>query len=153
MATKPKAKAAKAASPAAKTVASFDFIRGINDTAVIRGTDKYGEKGSVVVNTYDYDSYLEIIERKERGEKADELIKEFWAPLQDKLDALVPAADGTPDPLDPAVVLDEGVEPVAGKPARRFYFTYDSTLIRAVVDGHHNRLAWVDGALFVEALA
>ncbi len=151
MATKPKA--AKAATPAAKTAASFDLIRGVGNNAVIRGTDKYGEKGSVVVSTYNYDSYLEVIDRKDRGEKADEIIKEFWAPLQDKLDALAPAADGTPDPLDPMVVLDEGVDAVAGLPANHFHFNYDSTLIRAVVDGHHTRLAWVDGELFVEALA
>ena len=151
MATKPKA--AKAATPAAKKAASFDFIRGVGGSAVIRGTDKYGEKGSVVVGTYNYDSYQEVIDRKDRGEKADEIIKEFWAPLQDKLDALAPAADGTPDPLDPTVVLDEGVAAVAGKPASQYHFNYDSTLIRAVVDGHQNRLAWVDGVLFIEALA
>lgn len=70
MATKPKAKAAKAATPAAKTAASFDFIRGANNNAVIRGTDKYGEKGSVVVSTYNYDGYLDVIDLKERGKKS-----------------------------------------------------------------------------------
>lgn len=134
-------------------MSSFTFVRGTDGVGVIRGQDKYGVQGSIIVSTVEYDRLQEITSRLDKGAQVDEVIRDFWAPLVDKIaDIEAGEEDERVDPLDSHRVIHESVAHVSGSPAVSVDLDYDGTCILAVVEGHHHRLAWVMDELFIEGL-
>lgn len=131
---------------------SFTFVRGTDGVGVIRGQDKYGVFGSIIVSTDQYDQLQEITSRIDKGAQVDEVIRDFWAPLVDKIAAIEAGEVASVDPLDSHRVIREHV---AGTPCEQGVsvdLDYDGVCILAVVEGHHHRLAWVMDELFVEGM-
>ena len=131
---------------------SFTFVRGTDGIGVIRGQDKYGVFGSIIVSTVEYDRLQEITSRLDKGAQVDEVIRDFWAPLVDAISEIEAGEDAPVDPLDSHRVIHEHVDHVSGSPAVSVDLDYDGTCILAVVDGYHDRLAWVMDSLFIEGL-
>lgn len=128
---------------------SFQLIRGVNSTAVITGTDRNGVSGNLIVNTEKYDAWVETTRMTLAGEQFEEKIRAFFSPLLEAVDAL----DEKPvdDPLDPRKVIVREQESQAPIYGVSITLDLDGTLIQAVEDGHHDRLIWVDRALFITA--
>ena len=131
---------------------SFTFVRGTDGVGVIRGQDKYGVQGSSIVSTVEYDRLQEITSRMDKGAQVDEVIRNFWAPMVDAIVTIVAEEDERVDPLDSHRVIHEHVAHVSGSPAVSVGLDYDGVCILAVVEGHHDRLAWVMDQLFIEGL-
>ena len=131
---------------------SFTFVRGTAGVGVIRGQDKYGVFGSIIVSTDQYDRLQEIASRLDKGAQVDEVIRDFWAPLVDAIEAIDAGEDDRVDPLDSHRVIHEHVAHVSGSPAVSVDLDYDGICILAVVDGYHDRLAWVMDSLFIEGM-
>ena len=133
------------------TSSNFNLIRGVDHTAVIRGTDKFGETGSQLVRTRVWDSYQDIIGQKDKVEAFDSAVEEFYAPLMGKLEELEAANEAAEDPLNPRTVVEEGGSHVASQATLYVELDRDGQLIEAVTLGLFDRLSWVGGELFIEA--
>lgn len=133
-------------------MSNFTLIRGTGHTAVIRGTDKYGLYGSQVVDTTVWDRLVEAHEMLDKAEAADEAIAEFFAPLRQALESLDSEDEAVEDPLNPVKVLEEGTPHQHATEAVVIELDHDGVLIDAVTQGLFDRLAWVEGRLFVEAM-
>lgn len=133
------------------TNSNFTLIRGVDHTAVIRGTDKFGESGSQLVGTRAWDRYQDIIAQQDKIEAFDTVVGEFYAPLMEKLEALEDGDEVGEDPLNPRKVIQEGVSHVAAEDTLYVELDRDGQLIEAVTLGLFDRLSWVGGQLFIEA--
>lgn len=129
----------------------FSYTPGVAGTGVISGTDKHGVTGQQFVSSRTYDHAQHLVATVNKGEQADEAIREFWAPLTDKLEALEDV--DVFDPLDGTVTIKDAYEDVPGDQGLEATLDHDGVLILAVEDGHWDRLSWVNGELFVEALS
>lgn len=127
----------------------FTFTQGTGDSGVIRGVDKHGVEGEQIVYTGDWQEYQQATSCSDKGNKMDEAIKEFFGPLFEKLDEVCEEQDE--DPLHSVRVIREEVEATPGKPGVAVDLCHDGVRILAVVEGHWDRLSWVNERLFVEA--
>lgn len=128
---------------------SFALTRGVDHTAIIRGTDKHGVSGAQVVNTETYDTWLEAISLRDSGDAADDAIRAIFKPLFDVIEA---EEEATVDPLDPMRVVQEPQEHVRGSAGFGIELDHDGLLVAAVLEGHSHRLNWVNNELFLEAV-
>ena len=110
--------------------------------------------GSVLVNGADgLNSYQTILDGRgfaeikqheavDMAEKDyDQKVRDFFAPLTDAADALEDAARPT---IDPAFIyiVEEGEEPVEGKPATIIELDEDTVILRLIEQGKVERLQW-----------
>lgn len=129
----------------------FTFTQGTGQTGVIRGVDSRGVEGEQVVYTGDWAQYQKAVRCTNKGNEMDEAIREFFEPLFEKLEEGC-CNEQADDPLDPVRVIREEVKPTKGTPGVSINLGHDGTLILAVVEGHWDRLSWVNGQLFVGSL-
>src|SRR5690606_6785510 len=122
------------------TSSNFTLIRGVDHTAVIRGTDKFGETGSQLVDTRVWDNDQDIIGQKDKVEAFDSVGEECYAPLMEKLEALEAGDEQAEDPLNPRKVVEEGVSHVASMDTLYVELSRDGQLIEAVTLGLFDRL-------------
>lgn len=127
----------------------FTFTQGTGDTGIIRGVDKNGVEGEQLVYTGDWAQYQKAVRCTNKGNEMDEAIREFFEPLFEKLDEV--CEEQVEDPLHSVRVISEEIKATPGKPGVSVDLGYDGVLILAVVEGHWDRLSWVNGQLFVEA--
>ena len=110
--------------------------------------------GSVLVTGADgYSSYQTILDGRgfasikqheavDMAEKDyDQKVRDFFAPLTDAAVALGEAARPT---IDPAFIyiVEEGEEPVEGKPATIIELDEDTVILRLIEQGRVDRLQW-----------
>lgn len=118
---------------------------------LVSGTDARGVAGETVLDGTEWDHFKLELDRINAVDAIDEAIESFFAPLVAALDNA--ASVGQHETVDPLryFVVSEGEE---GKPATRrqvVEFNDNTIVLRALAEGHHNRVIWVGDKLVVTA--
>lgn len=128
----------------------FETIALANDAVLVQGTDVRGTYGSTVV---DGKQWNELNRRRlvdDATKDFDAAITEFFAPV---VEAAEKAAKAVKVELDPLLYIVEQ-EGTPGTPSQREHLTHlepGSVILRAIAEGHTDRLIWVNGELLVTA--
>jgi hypothetical protein len=134
-------------------MAQFTTTRLVDERVLVQGTDVFGNEGQTVL---DSSQWTEVNSHKEFDQATaafDAAVEEFFKPLTEAAEAVGKKLEKQPDPIG-FVVLSEEVAGVQGKPAHLVKLTKDSTVLRILESGDHDRLAWVNDQLEVlEVLA
>lgn len=127
---------------------NFTIRRLMAGRAVVSGTDVTGAQGQIVVSTSEWDDVKARDEFKTATADFDAAVQEFFAPLTEAAEKVNQKINVPDDPAS-YVVLDEGVEARAGRPADVIRLSKDSIILRMVEGGSTDRLVWVGDQLEV----
>lgn len=130
---------------------SFQLTPLAGNAVLVEGTDVRGNTGSEVLDSTIWENAKRDAQYVSAIAGVDAAIAEVLAPIQaaaDKANEL-----NKPISLDPLfyVVQREGVEHVEGSPSVTLKLDRDGVILRAIEEGHENRLLWVNGELVVTA--
>lgn len=130
--------------------AKFSITPLLGQRALIQGTDTAGVTGKVTVSTQQWDELNARKGFEEAQAGFDEAVAKFFAPITEAAEAANQKVEVPVDEMS-YVVLNEGVEAVAGQPDEIVKLWSDSILIRLVEAKQFKRLVWVGDVLEVTA--
>ena len=131
--------------------AQFKTIRLANHRVLVDGTDAFGNFVRTVLDSTQWDGIKAELTKSTVEDQFNAAVEEFYAPLLEKIDAIV--ADAQKSVVDDAYVLTVGetvgaVEAVAPTVYR---LNQDSAVLRLLEEGRTDRLVWVNDKLEIIA--
>jgi len=121
------------------------------DRVLVTGVDIRGVTGEVVVDATQWRQIKRHQTKKEAAREVETAIETLLAPIQAAIDSAKSKLE-LPK-IDPLLyyVEQEGSEGVRPTPERTIKLTHDSVILRAIEEGHENRLVWVNNTLELTA--
>ena len=118
-----------------------------NDHVVVSGTDVDGNSGKVVLDASQWVSLNKRDDVSQAQAAFEAAVEEFFKPLTDAAERASQTVSTVDE--DSFIVLHEGVEGVAGRPADILRLNHDSIVLRIIEQGNQDRLVWVRDVLEV----
>ena len=131
--------------------ASFKTIRLANHRVLVDGTDAFGNSGRAVLDSTQWDGIKAELTKSTVEDQFNAAVEEFYAPLLEKIDAIV--ADAQKSVVDDAYVLTVGetVDAVEAAEPTVYRLSQDSAILRLIEEGRTDRLVWVNDSLEIIA--
>lgn len=129
----------------------FSTTELTGDRVLVTGVDVRGMIGEVVVDASQWRQIKRRQTKKEVVAEVEAAIDNLLAPVQAAIDSAKSKLE-LPK-VDPLLyyVEQEGSEGVQSKPELTIKLTHDSVILRAIEEGHEDRLVWVNGTLELTA--
>lgn len=124
---------------------TFQTQELMDNRVLVTGSDVFGNKGQT---TLDSTQWTELNARSDLNlaqQAFDETVEAFFAPLMEAAEKLQQAVERPTDSIS-YVVLDEGSEGEAARPANIVRLTRDSIILRLIEQGDTDRLVWTDSS-------
>ena len=127
--------------------ASFKTTRLANHRVLVDGTDAFGFSGRTVLDSTQWDGIKAELTKSTVEDQFNAAVEEFYAPLLEKIDAIV--ADAQKSVVDDAYVLTVGetVDAVEAVEPTVYRLSQDSAILRLIEEGRSDRLVWVNDTL------
>lgn len=126
---------------------TFTKLNLSGQRVLIKGTDSQGTTGQTIVSSEEWTEVLRHTGTSQAQKDFDASVEKFFAPITDAAEALtLQFNDRVRDPLS-FVSLQEGVAPTAGQEEAVIRLSHDSMVLRALDEGHDDRLIWVGDTL------
>ena len=131
--------------------AQFKTIRLANHRVLVDGTDAFGNSGRTVLYSTQWDGIKAELTKSTVEDQFNAAVEEFYAPLLEKIDAIV--ADAQKSVVDDAYVLTVGetVDAVEAVAPTVYRLSQDSAILRLLEEGRTDRLVWVNDQLEIIA--
>ena len=131
--------------------AQFKTIRLANHRVLVDGTDAFGNSGRTVLDSTQWDGIKAELTKSTVEDQFNAAVEEFYAPLLEKIDAIV--ADAQKSVVDDAYVLTVGetVDAVEAVAPTVYRLNQDSAILRLLEEGRTDRLVWVNDKLEIIA--
>ena len=131
--------------------AQFKTIRLANHRVLVDGTDAFGNSGRTVLDSTQWDGIKAELTKSTVEDQFNAAVEEFYAPLLEKIDAIV--ADAQKSVVDDAYVLTVGetVDAVEAVEPTVYRLNQDSAILRLIEEGRTDRLVWVNDSLEIIA--
>ena len=131
--------------------AQFKTIRLANHRVLVDGTDAFGNSGRTVLDSTQWDGIKAELTKSTVEDQFNAAVEEFYAPLLEKIDAIV--ADAQKSVVDDAYVLTVGetVDAVEAVTPTVYRLNQDSAILRLLEEGRTDRLVWVNDTLEIIA--
>lgn len=126
---------------------TFTTIKLAGDRVLVQGQDQFGVEGKQVLDSSQWADINAHKQLHSAEQSFDDAVEAFFKPLTDAAEALGKANARSAVDSDSIVVLHEEVEGVQGKSAQVVHLSHDSTVLRLLESGKHNRLVWVNDVL------
>ncbi len=123
---------------------SFTVQTMLGNTALVSGTDVAGNTGQTLVSTTQWEELQQRSNFSKATEDFDAAVEEFFKPLTEAAEKATAAAAAKQQDSAEFIVLKEGTEGVAGKPAQIVQLSKDSIILRLIEEGTTDRLVWID---------
>ena len=131
--------------------AQFKTTRLANHRVLVDGTDAFGNSGRTVLDSTQWDGIKAELTKSTVEDQFNAAVEEFYAPLLEKIDAIV--ADAQKSVVDDAYVLTVGetVNAVEAVAPTVYRLNQDSAILRLLEEGRTDRLVWVNDKLEIIA--
>ena len=131
--------------------AQFKTTRLANHRVLVKGTDQFGTTNQTVLDSTQWDGIKAGLTKSTVEDQFNAAVEEFYAPLLEKIDALV--ADAQKSVVDDAYVLTVGetVNAVEAVAPTVYRLNQDSAILRLIEEGRTDRLVWVNDKLEIIA--
>ena len=132
--------------------ASFKTIRLANHRVLVDGTDVFGYQNRTVLDSTQWDGIQATLKKETLEDQFNRAVEEFYAPLIEKIDAIVAADEKSI--VDDVYILTVGetVEAVDAVAPAVYRLSQDSAILRLIQDGDVDRLVWVGDKLEIIAI-
>ena len=132
--------------------ASFKTIRLANHRVLVDGTDVFGYQNRTVLDSTQWDGIQATLKKDTLEDQFNRAVEEFYAPLIEKIDAIVAADEKSI--VDDVYILTVGetVEAVDAVAPAVYRLSQDSAILRLIQDGDVDRLVWVGDELEIIAI-
>lgn len=123
---------------------TFTINKLTGHRVAVSGEDTYGNAGSTVLDSRQWDEINQVDVAKLAHEAFDAKVMEFFEPLTEAAEAHN-AAVKKANEVDELtyITVQEHVEGQAGSPEIRRQLSHDSQVLRLLGSGDHRRLIWV----------
>ena len=128
---------------------TFTVVPLQGNEALIRGVDRFGTEGNMVVPTHQYNQLKKYGEADNSLDDLNAAFKEFFAPLDEALDAYADAVKAEQSPVEDVIILEEAVEAVEYKPEVRVVLNHATKVLLLIERNETDRLIWVNNFLHV----
>ena len=131
--------------------AQFKTTRLANHRVLVKGTDQFGTTDQTVLDSTQWDGIKAELTKSTVEDQFNAAVEEFYAPLLEKIDAIV--ADAQKSVVDDAYVLTVGetVNAVEAVAPTVYRLNQDSAILRLLEEGRTDRLVWVNDKLEIIA--
>ena len=131
--------------------AQFKTTRLANHRVLVKGTDQFGTTNQTVLDSTQWDGIKAELTKSTVEDQFNAAVEEFYAPLLEKIDAIV--ADAQKSVVDDAYVLTVGetVNAVEAVAPTVYRLNQDSAILRLLEEGRTDRLVWVNDKLEIIA--
>ena len=130
---------------------SFTITNLAGDRALVKGRDASGNHGQQILDAAEWNEFNARNKHDEAHEAFDAAVEEFFAPLNQAVDALKETAKPKLDPLF-FVTVQEGTAAVEGTHEVLVHLSHDSAVLRLITqDPDTDRLLWVNDTLEILA--
>ena len=131
--------------------AQFKTTRLANHRVLVKGTDQFGTTNQTVLDSTQWDGIKAELTKSTVEDQFNAAVEEFYAPLLEKIDAIV--ADARKSVVDDAYVLTVGetVNAVEAVAPTVYRLNQDSAILRLLEEGRTDRLVWVNDKLEIIA--
>ena len=131
--------------------AQFKTTRLANHRVLVKGTDQFWTTNQTVLDSAQWDGIKAELTKSTVEDQFNAAVEEFYAPLLEKIDALV--ADAQKSVVDDAYVLTVGetVDAVEAVAPTVYRLNQDSAILRLLEEGRTDRLVWVNDELEIIA--
>ena len=131
--------------------AQFKTTRLANHRVLVDGTDAFGYTGRTVLYSTQWDGIQAKINQTTAEDLFNKAVEEFYAPLIEKIDAIVAADEKSIVDDVYTLVVGEAVEAVDAVAPTVYRLSQDSAILRILQDGDVDRLVWVGDKLEIIA--
>ena len=131
--------------------ASFKTIRLANHRVLVDGTDAFGNSGRTVLDSTQWDGIKAELTKSTVEDQFNKAVEEFYAPLIEKIDAIVAADEKSIVDDAYTLVVGETVEAVDAVAPAVYRLSQDSAILRLIEEGKTDRLVWVGDKLEIIA--
>ena len=132
--------------------ASFKTIRLANHRVLVDGTDVFGYQNRTVLDSTQWDGIQATLKKETLEDQFNRAVEEFYAPLIEKIDAIVAAEEKSIVDDAYTLVVGEAVEAVDAVAPAVYRLSQDSAILRLIQDGDVDRLVWVGDKLEIIAI-
>ena len=131
--------------------ASFKTIRLANHRVLVDGTDVFGYQNRTVLDSTQWDGIQATLKKETLEDQFNRAVEEFYAPLIEKIDAIVAADEKSIVDDVYTLTIGEPVEAVDAVAPAVYRLSQDSAILRLIQDGDVDRLVWVGDKLEIIA--
>ena len=131
--------------------ASFKTTRLANHRVLVDGTDVFGYQGRTVLDSTQWDGIQATLKKDTLEDQFNRAVEEFYAPLIEKIDAIVAADEQSIVDDVYTLAIGEPVEAVDAVAPAVYRLSQDSAILRLIQDGDVDRLVWVGDKLEIIA--
>ena len=103
----------------------------------------------MVVTTHQYNQLKKYGEADSSLDDLNEAFKEFFAPLDEALDAYANAVKAEQSPVEDVIILEEAVEAVEYKPEVYMVLNHSTKVLLLIERNETDRLIWVNNFLHI----
>jgi hypothetical protein len=126
---------------------SFTIINLAGDRALVKGRDAQGNHGQQILDAAEWNEFNARTEHAEAHDAFDAAVEEFFAPLNEAVDALKDTAKPKHDPLF-FVTVQEGSAGIEATQEVLVHLSHDSAVLRLIGENPDtDRLLWVNDTL------
>ena len=130
---------------------SFKTTRLANHRVLVDGTDVFGYQGRTVLDSTQWDGIQATLKKDTLEDQFNRAVEEFYAPLIEKIDAIVAADEKSIVDDVYTLTVGETVEAVDAVAPAVYRLNQDSAILRLIQDGDVDRLVWVGDKLEIIA--
>lgn len=132
---------------------TFTVTRLAGNRAVVSGTDAAKNKGSVILDTTQYDHIAHSTAVAEATAEFDATVHAFYAEIEAATDKLTEAQNAPVNSDDRfKLVVSEAVEGACAHPEISITLSKDTVILRLIDAGESDQLVWVGDALEILAV-
>ena len=131
--------------------AQFKTIRLANHRVLVDGTDVFGYQNRTVLDSTQWDGIQATVNQTTAEDQFNKAVEEFYAPLIEKIDAIVAAEEKSIVDDAYTLVVGETVEAVDAVAPAVYRLSQDSAILRLIEEGKADRLVWVGDKLEIIA--
>ena len=131
--------------------AQFKTTRLANHRVLVDGTDAFGFTGRTVLDSAQWDGIQATVNQTTAEDQFNKAVEEFYAPLIEKIDAIVAADEKSIVDDAYTLVVGETVEAVDAVAPAVYRLSQDSAILRLIEEGKADRLVWVNDKLEIIA--
>ena len=131
--------------------AQFKTTRLANHRVLVKGTDQFGTTNQTVLDSTQWDGIKAELTKSTVEDQFNAAVEEFYAPLLEKIDAIVAADEKSIVDDAYTLVVGETVEAVDAVAPAVYRLSQDSAILRLIEEGRTDRLVWVNDKLEIIA--
>ena len=131
--------------------ASFNTTRLANHRVLVDGTDVFGYQGRTVLSSTQWDGIQATLKKNTLEDQFNRAVEEFYAPLLEKIDAIVAADEKSIVDDVYTLTVGEPVDAVDAVEPAVYRLSHDSAVLRLLEEGRTDRLVWVGDRLEIIA--